>query len=184
MRALLLVLALVLGTGTLARADGPPRPTDLVDYDKGKDLKIAPGGTARAVLTFKVKEGWHVNAHVPHEDFLVPTVLTLNEAGGVKPGKPVYPKPVEAKLSFSESPLAVYEDQFTVEVPLTAARDAAKGEYELQGTLRFQSCNDQICLPPAAIAFHVDVDVEGEAAPLPTTSTPPRLPGEIPGRKS
>jgi len=119
MRFLLLALALVLGTGTLARADGPPRPTDLVDYDKGKDVQIAPGGTAHAVLKFKVKEGWHVNAHVPHEDFLVPTVLTLNEAGGVKPGKPVYPKPVEAKLSFSESPLAVYEDQFTVEVPLT-----------------------------------------------------------------
>jgi thiol:disulfide interchange protein DsbD len=173
MRVLLLALALVLGTGTLVRADGPPKPTDLVDYDKGKDVKIAPGGTARAVLTFKVKEGWHVNAHVPHEDFLVPTVLTLNEAGGIKPGKPVYPKPVEAKLSFSEAPLAVYEDEFTVEVPLTAARTAVKGESELQGTLRFQSCNDQICLPPAAIPFHVDVDVEGEVAALPATAAGP-----------
>jgi len=178
----LLALALVLGTATIVRADGPPKPTELVDYDKGKDVQIAPGGTAHAVLKFKVKEGWHVNAHVPHEDFLVPTVLTLNEAGGVKPGKPVYPKPVEAKLSFSESPLAVYEDQFTVEVPLKAARDAAKGEHELQGTLRFQSCNDQICLPPAAIGFHVDVDVEGEAAPLPTTSTPPQQVKEAPSQ--
>ena len=43
---LLLALALVLGTATIVRADGPPKPTDLVDYDKGKDVQIAPGGTA------------------------------------------------------------------------------------------------------------------------------------------
>ena len=184
MCAFLLALALVLGTGTIARAETPPKPSELVDYDKGKDVQIAPGGTAHAVLKFKVKDGWHINAHVPHEDFLVPSVLTLNESGGIKPGKPVYPKPVEAKLSFSEEPLAVYEEEFTVEVPLTAARDAVKGEYELQGMLRFQSCNDQICLPPAAIAFHVDVDVEGEASPLPTTATPPQtLPHETPTPK-
>ena len=177
MRVLLLALALVLGTGTFAHAESPPKPDELVDYDKGKDVEIAPGGTARAVLKFKVKDGWHINAHVPHEDYLVPTVLTLNEAGGIKAGKPAYPKPVEAKLSFSESPLAVYEHEFTIEVPLTAARDAAKGEHELQGTLRFQACNDQICLPPAAIALHVDVDIEGEAAapaPLTATATPPQ----------
>jgi thiol:disulfide interchange protein DsbD len=173
---LLLALALALGLAAPARAEGTPKATDLVEYDKGKDVQVAPGGTAHARLTFKVDEGWHVNAHVPHDDFLVPTTLTLQAAGGVSAGTVVYPKPVEAKLQFSESPLAVYEGTFVVEVPLRAARDAAQGEHELQGVLRFQSCNDQICLPPAQIAFHVDVKVEGEPAALPATaSTPQKL---------
>ena len=73
----LFAIALVLLAG-VARAEGPPKATDLIDYDKGKDVVVAPGGTARAVLTFKVKDGWHVNAHVPHEDYLVPTVVTLS----------------------------------------------------------------------------------------------------------
>src|SRR5262249_2967485 len=107
------------------------------------------------------------------EDFLVPTIVTLSPGGGVTPGKPIYPKPVDAKLAFSETPLAVYEHEFTIEVPLKAAVNAAKGEQELAGLLKFQSCNDQGCLPAAATPVHGDVKVEGEAAAISATATTP-----------
>jgi len=53
-----------------------------------------------------VKDGWHVNAHVPHEDFLVPTIVTLARRGRRLGRRPRLPEADEAKLAFSESPLA------------------------------------------------------------------------------
>ncbi len=176
LRGLLAGLALVCalcGVTAPALAEDPPRATELVEYERGKDLKLAPGGTAHAILKFRVRKGWHINAHRPNEDFLVPTVLKIPTRGGVSAGAPIYPKAVEAKLSFSESPLAVYEDEFEIEVPLKAARDAKEAELKLSATLNFQACNDMVCLPPVAIPVRIDVDLEGTAAPLLTTAGRP-----------
>jgi thiol:disulfide interchange protein DsbD len=179
--ALLAVLAFAFAggwslTGVACADDAPPKATELVDFDKGKDVTVAPGGTAHVRLKFKVKKGWHINAHRPNEDFLVPTVLRIPSAGDVTAGTAIYPQPTQAKLAFSETPLAVYEDEFEIELPVKVTRDAAEGERKVLGTLHFQACNDQVCLPPVSIPVRFDVDVKGKAALLPTSSgTPERL---------
>jgi thiol:disulfide interchange protein DsbD len=167
-----------------ARAENqaPPSPTELVHFEEPHTVKLAPGQSVRVRLEFKIREHWHVNAHRPHEDFLVPTTLTLKPVAAVRPGAPRYPDPTEAKLSFSETPLAVYERKFEIEVPMTAARDAAKGKYAIAGTLRFQSCNDQVCLPPATIPVSFDVQVEGDPVPaVAQTAVPAKIPGTTHG---
>jgi hypothetical protein len=117
----------------LARADGPPKATDLVEYDKGKDVRSRRAAGARRCSTFKVKDGWHVNAHVPHEDFLVPTVLDARRSGRDQAGKPVYPKPIEAKLSFSRVAARGLRGRVHVEVPLTAAGTGEEGRVRAAG---------------------------------------------------
>jgi len=121
--ALFLAAALLAGVPPLAaRAQGesepaptnaaPPKASELVKPVPGPAVRLAAGGTAEARITFHVAATWHVNAHKPNEDFLVPTVLTLAAAERVTPGAPAYPKPIQAKLSFSDTPLAVYQDIF------------------------------------------------------------------------
>ncbi|MEP7028767.1 MAG: cytochrome c biogenesis protein CcdA [Candidatus Eisenbacteria bacterium] len=187
---LMLVAPVLLPIARPAFAEGPGQPppsaAELVRFDARGPLEIAPGGTARARLKFRVRDSWHVNAHRPNEDFLVPTVLSFSPAGGLTAGTPVYPKAKQAKLSFSDTPLAVYEEEFEIEVPVTAAATAAPGAHELVGALRFQSCNDQVCLPPASIPVRIAMRVEGTAAisaPPPTASAPGTLAG-APGAAS
>ena len=142
----------------------PPSPAELVRIDAGTRVKLAPGAKAVAEIGLVVRQGWHVNAHRPSEDYLVPTVVRLVGAPGITPGAALYPPAARVKLAFAETPLAVYEGALRVRLPIEAARDARAGERTLQGTVRFQACNDQVCLPPAELAFAVRVRVEG--APL------------------
>jgi len=151
--------------GATAANDAPPRPSELVRFTAPPIVALAPGGAAEARLTFHVPAPWHVNAHKPNEDFLVPTVLTITPAFGVTPGAARYPAAKQVKLSFSETPLAVYQDTFVVTVPLAAGAAATPGTHTMLGTLRFQSCNDQVCLPPATVPVAVQIEVAAGAAP-------------------
>jgi thiol:disulfide interchange protein DsbD len=133
-------------------------------------VRGARGSVVEATISFTVLDGWHINAHRPNEDFLVPTGLTLQGTAGIVPGTPRYPDAKQVQLSFSETPLAVYEENAAIVVPLTIDAAAAEGPRTLRGTLRFQACNDQVCLPPALVPVKIAIVVEGGGAP--TDSAP------------
>ncbi|MEO6463484.1 MAG: cytochrome c biogenesis protein CcdA, partial [Candidatus Eisenbacteria bacterium] len=108
--------------------------------------------------------------HRPNEEFLVPTVLALRGGPGVRVGTPRYPEPRNVTLSFSETPLAVYEENAAIVVPLTIDGAAAEGARTLSGTLKFQACNNEVCLPPANVPLRIALTIEGGGAP--TDSAP------------
>ncbi len=141
----------------------PPPASELVRVHPIAPLTIKPGATVEVAITFDVLPTWHINANRPNEDFLVPSVLALRAAPGVQSAAPRYPAAHQVTLSFSETPLAVYEGTTTIMLPLTAAADAAPGPRTIVGTLRFQGCNDQVCLPPATVPVRLVVTVAGEA---------------------
>jgi len=153
-----------IGAVAAQQGDTPPSPAELVRLQPVAPVTIAPGTTVDVVVTFDIQPTWHMNAHRPHEDFLVPTVLEFPAAPGVRPGAPRYPDAHEVTLSFSETPLAVYEGTTTIVVPLTAAADAAPGPRTITGTLRFQACDNQVCLPPATVPIRLAVTVAGDAS--------------------
>ena len=67
----------------------------------------ADAGNAAVEMT--VAPGWHVNAHEPLDEFLVPTTVTVVPPDGVVAGDVVYPPPVERKLAFGgDRPLRLY----------------------------------------------------------------------------
>jgi thiol:disulfide interchange protein DsbD len=112
----------------------------------------APAGTSSGTLRVmaRISAGWHVNSHVPSEDYLIPTSVQVTPAAGVTVGPARYPAGVSKKFTFSEKPLSVYEDRFDVEVPVSWGGGAPPS---LSGTLEFQPCNDTQCLPPASVSF-------------------------------
>jgi thioredoxin:protein disulfide reductase len=142
---------------------GVPDAQELV-HVTAEPVTIAAGGRSAARVTLRVREGWHINANPPALDYLIPTVVRLDANGGVSAIAPVYPPPHQQKLAFEEKPLLVYDHDAVVTLPLIAARDAATGSRALNGTVSFQSCNDEVCLAPASVPFQVAVTVEGVAA--------------------
>src|SRR5205814_413696 len=122
-------------------------------------VRVAAGGQAEAPLRITIAPGWHVNANPPSPDYMIPTEITLAPAGGVSAGSPHYPAGQKLKVSFDASAIAVFSGTVAVSVPVSAAAGAAPGARRLKGHVRFQSCNDQLCLAPASVDFELPVTV-------------------------
>lgn len=122
-------------------------------------LEPAPDGSVRVVASVKVAAGYHVNAHRPNEEFLIPTVLSL-QSSGVTFDEPTYPAPQEKKFSFAgDKPLLVYDGTFEI---AAAGRPAPTQAVEL--SLRYQACDDERCLPPATARATIEVTEPAAAA--------------------
>ena len=94
-------------------------------------------------FTINVAEGWHINAHVPLEDYFIPTALQVN---GKALGPEAYPAPLITTLAFNKStPLALYEGEVQLSAPIAAGANAV--------TLVLQSCSNEICLAPQNMSF-------------------------------
>jgi len=118
---------------------------------------------ARAVAEVTIASGWHVNAHQPRDEFLIPTTLTMTPPEGVRALPVEYPPPVERELAFAPGQkLLLYEGTFRLGVPLEGT--AAPGAGPLRATLRYQACDASRCLPPRTIELTA---ATAEAAPAP-----------------
>src|SRR5947207_15897100 len=80
--------------GLSVAVSAAPLPEDVV-----RAKLTASGG--QAVVEATIAPGWHVNAHEPRDEFLIPTTVTLTSPAGVRAGEVQYPSPVEKRLGFS-----------------------------------------------------------------------------------
>jgi suppressor for copper-sensitivity B len=104
-------------------------------------------GEARLVARVAVDEGWHVQAHVPTYDYLIPTVLRLDLPPGAGTPEIEYPAPRRYKFGFAEDELDVYDGELALPVRFRLP-PGARGPFEITATLRYQACDDKLCLPP------------------------------------
>lgn len=126
--------------GSVSMAGAAPHVVKLGGYVE----HTADSVQVRGIL--EIADGYHINAHVPDEVFLIPTVLTL-EAEGVSFAAPIYPKPEAQTFPFSpDKPMLVYDG--TIEI--VALADAAPSG-PVHAKLRYQACNHERCLPPKTV---------------------------------
>lgn len=164
-------LSAVLGaTPALAQLGGAiPPPAELVKIEVAP-VDVKAGGAGRIRLRLAIAPTWHINANPPFPDYMIPTEVEIPAAAGITPGAPEYPAPHMVKLSFDDSELFVYDGVVDVVLPVRVAQTAANGAHVLNGVLRFQACNDQVCLPPHKLPVAVTVNVSGGSdAPAPAT---------------
>lgn len=108
-------------------------------------LKGQSSGTIEVIIT--IAEGWHINAHKPLEPFYIATSLALDD--NFDPAIR-YPAPLTKSLSFSDTPLALYETS----VRLKAYRLVISDEIVPRKIkLTLQACSDDICLHPEDLSF-------------------------------
>ena len=113
----------------------------------------------------EVAPGYHVQANKVLEPYLIPLTLTPELPVGFRVvGDPDYPKAQMTRFPFSAKPMAVYEGRFVVRMTLEAAAGAPTGAVKIPMTLKFQACNDQLCLPPAKLPLTVEFQVAAAGA--------------------
>ena len=104
---------------------------------------------AEAVVEMTILPDWHVNAHEPRDEFLIPTTVTLTPPPGVKAGNVRYPEPVERRLAFAgDHPLLLYEGKVRFAAPLEGSVPPGA---PFRAALRYQACDATRCLPPRTI---------------------------------
>ena len=123
--------------------------------------KIKPGNSYQIAIEVQIKEPYHINARKPSEDYLIPTTLDLKSNEGIAIGQYVYPNAVMKNFSFSEKPLAVYQETIYIFTTISVAPDYTGKEIPLNGTVNYQACDDQTCQPPAELSFSQMLPVAG-----------------------
>ncbi|NOX45160.1 MAG: hypothetical protein GXO72_05460, partial [Caldiserica bacterium] len=164
-----------LAAALLALALGPagfPQgldPEAVVSVEVPPSVEVPRGGEAALEITVYIEPGWHINAAGVEQEPLIPTALTFEAPTYIAVGVPRFPEPEHEELPWAGRTLALYTDRIVVTVPVRASPEAAPGEGVLRGTLRYQACSGDVCLPPAEKGFTVEVRVvepTGEPPPL------------------
>jgi thiol:disulfide interchange protein len=126
-----------------------------------------PGATAHLEARVSIVPGWHVNAHKPTFEYLIPTEIAMTLPSGWMTAAVRYPEPKLQKFAFEPEPLAVYDDQITIAADLALPKGVAPGTYPVRASLSYQSCNDRQCLPPVTTEAKLELRVGAGGEPVP-----------------
>ena len=152
--ALVAMIAAAAGAATgaaaleVAQVVGPAR----VALPLGKPQQVA--------IDVAVKPGYHVQANPAAYPNLIPTRLTLLPVPGIAVGPPRYPSAKRLRLEGSGEQLLVYDGRFRIVVPM-ARYAPAVAPIRLEGSLRYQGCDDRRCLFPQTIPVVLTVEQDG-----------------------
>ena len=107
-------------------------------------------------LKVSIKPGYHANSNTPSEAYLIPFKVTW-DAGPLEPAEVVYPKAKMEKYDFAEAPLSVFGGDFEIVTNFKRPANAPLGPGYQTGKLRYQACNDKMCLPPKTVEIKLPV---------------------------
>ncbi|MBI5868815.1 MAG: thioredoxin family protein [candidate division Zixibacteria bacterium] len=150
-RGLLAILAGVLIPGLLSVSamaqfdQGGGEPQQILTGQAYASLSQAKAGdTVWLAVLIDLEPEWHINSAHPLQDFLIPTKLELKVPNTLKVGPVTYPEGRTIPLLGDR--MSVYASGATIFVPVYVDPSAPPGNIEATGTLRYQGCNDRLCL--------------------------------------
>ena len=112
-----------------------------------------PGAERTLFVEILIYPPFHINSHLPEDEFLVPTSVDFTLPEGVRTVKVDYPAGELKKFMFSESPLSVYEGTIRIAAVLALSPDFSGREVRIDGRVSFQACDNNSCLAPDEASF-------------------------------
>ncbi len=107
----------------------------------------AAGSPARRALrlVLEIAPGWHVNAAVPTDEWLIATQIRIDGVPVTPEGG--WPRPETVEIGLAAAPL----DVFTGRLDLSLPRPVRPGWHMIE--IDLQACSDRLCLPPETLAW-------------------------------
>jgi thiol:disulfide interchange protein DsbD len=141
------------------------KPLNLVKIKAYQSFdKVSRGTEFKIGARVNIDPKWHINSNKPYEDFLIPSVLSIDTTGGFSITKIKYPKSLDRKLSFSDKPLSVFENEIYIGALVKAQANINPGNYKLAVTFEYQPCDDKTCLPPNSVSDTLSIEVADRQA--------------------
>lgn len=116
-----------------------------------------PGTVITQETKVSVEQGFHVNSDKPTDEYVIPLKLTWTN-GPLTIQSVTYPKPAQIKVG--NEMLTVFTGDFKITSHFTVPQQAQPGSSVMTGRLRYQACNNQMCLRPATVDVHVPVTIQ------------------------
>jgi hypothetical protein len=121
-------------------------------------LVARPSETITAEFRIQLRNGYHVNSNKPADPYLIPLRFTWLP-GAAQVLEVQYPAPKMERFEFSQKPVSVFDGEFKTTARVKVGANPPRGPLKLEGKLRYQACNDKMCLPPRTIDVSVPLEI-------------------------
>jgi hypothetical protein len=140
----------------------PPEVKSSADVVKIKPatVSIQAGSSAQGTVTLAISSDFHVNANPATFPYLIPTEITPGKIDGITAGKPLYPPGAEKQFKFADEPLAVYEGEVQIHLPLRAEKNLTSGTHSMPLNIRVQACDHEQCFPPVELKTTISIETK------------------------
>lgn len=146
--------------GSNVGSPAPPKVRSSKDVVKfgGSGVVLSTPVQGSVDIVIVIDPGYHVNANPATFSYLIPTEVTAEKVEGVEAGKPIYPLAEKKKFQFADEPLAVYEGEIKIKLPLRLTQSG--GSRQLPVNVRVQACDQEECFPPDTLHTTIALDVK------------------------
>src|SRR5437016_2808305 len=155
---LVVLLAPLHSDAQTAAQPGEAKVATLLSVDK-----LSPTARFRLAVVVDVTTHWHINANPVNVEGLIPTTLTLQPPASVVIDRIVYPKGTSTKVSWADEPVVLYAGRAIVFAEGHVSADAKPGPLKFEGSLRYQACNDSVCIAPKNIPVVLETEIVPES---------------------
>ena len=69
--------------------------------------RVTPQSRFKVAVLLEVADGYHINAHVPTLDYLIPTNVVFQPPAGIRISEPLYPPPLTRTFEFDDEGMRV-----------------------------------------------------------------------------
>jgi Disulphide bond corrector protein DsbC len=115
------------------------------------------GTTVAQTVMITVKPGYHVNSDKPKDEYIIPLKLTWTD-GPLNTKTTVYPKAEEIQVNGQS--LTVFTGTFPIHTEFQVQPNAAPGTVTVNGKLKYQACNNEMCLRPVTLDIPLQVTIQ------------------------
>ena len=139
---------------------------------KVSPAKVKAGGKLTGQISASIGGGWHMYSITQGKGGPVPTRVTVDDgvfksSGGASGSAPK--REMDANFGIETE---FYTGSATFNVPVTVDAAAAPGTQNLTVSVRYQVCNDSICLPPKTVKVSAPVEIIAANAVAATAASP------------
>ena len=153
-------------SGLLSPAASQEDAPDVVSVRTAWSVDRArPGDRLACAVVLDITAGYHINADSgqikPLVDFKpYPTRVTITSVSeGLTIDPPLYPPAHPVKVEFARDPLMVFDGRTIVYVPITLEKKGFPEKVQVNVTISYQACDNQVCLFPRQVVTAADLPV-------------------------
>ncbi|MCL5746527.1 MAG: thioredoxin family protein [Acidobacteria bacterium] len=136
---------------------------------ESESMRAAAGGEVLLRLTAKMDPGWHLYSLATPEGGPLATRVGIVENAAVR-GCRLYARAPQRTFDKNFNiQVETYEDTATFLFSCQLKPDALQGRFELAAEVRYQTCNDKMCLPPVKKKATASLLIDPGARPAKVT---------------
>ena len=121
---------------------------------------VHKGTPTRATVYLKLPVGTHANSNRPGNEYQIPTVVKASAARGIKVTAITYPRGINRKFAFSDTPINVYQGTVPFRFNVTVPASYQGKTMTVNVSVRYQACTEEVCYAPKTKTIALTANVQ------------------------